>query len=168
MNLRTINLAGFVAAAAAMAVALYLQHGRGLEPCPLCILQRFAMIALGMFFLLAALHNPGRIGQRFYGVLQLLAASAGIIVAGRHVWLQSLPADQVPACGPGYSYLVENFPLLEAFDVIFQGSGECAKVDWQLFGLSLAQLTLLVFVLFFLVVLYVQKRVSSPSWLTQK
>jgi protein dithiol:quinone oxidoreductase len=163
MTIRQMHWIGALVCAAAMGVALYLQHGLGQEPCPLCILQRFAMIALGVFFLAAALQNPGRLGQRLYGVLQLAAAGAGIAVAGRHVWLQSLPADQVPACGPGYDYLMENFPLLDAFSVIFRGSGECAKVDWALYGVTLPQLTLAAFAGLFLGVLYLQWRLAMNS-----
>ncbi|TAK92063.1 MAG: disulfide bond formation protein B [Burkholderiaceae bacterium] len=159
MSARKMHVAGALFCVAAMGVALYLQYGLGQEPCPLCILQRFAMIALGTFFLLAAIHNPNRFGQHFYGLLQFAAAAAGIAVAGRHVWLQSLPADQVPACGPGYDYLMENFPLLDAFSVIFRGSGECATIGWSFHGITLPQLTLAAFVVLFLWVLLLQWRV---------
>jgi disulfide bond formation protein DsbB len=160
MNLRQLNWIGFVGCVGAMAFALYLQYGRGMEPCPLCILQRMAMIGLGVFFLLAALHDPGRLGQSLYSAGKLLAAGAGVIVAGRHVWLQSLPADQVPSCGPGYDYLMENFPLLDAFSVIFRGSGECAKVDFEMLGVSLPQWTLLGFLLLAALTIWIQIRVS--------
>ena len=92
---------GLLACAGLMAYALYAQHVLGLEPCPLCIFQRVAVIGLGLVFALAALHGPGRTGRRVYGVLLALAAAAGAGVAGRHLWLQTLPPDRVPACGPG-------------------------------------------------------------------
>ena len=66
-----------------------------------------------------------------------MAAGAGIGVAGRHVWLQNLPPDQVPSCGPGFDYIIDSFPLSEALQLIFTGSGECASVDWQFLGWSM-------------------------------
>ncbi|MFX9532743.1 disulfide bond formation protein B, partial [Acinetobacter baumannii] len=89
---RTQFLLGFLACAGLMGYALYAQHVQGFEPCPLCIFQRVAVIALGVVFLLGALHGPrGRGGRAAWGALALLAAGAGIAVAGRHVWLQNLP-----------------------------------------------------------------------------
>lgn len=120
-----------------MAYALYAEHVLLLMPCPLCVFQRMAVIALGIVFLIASLHNPAGLGRRIYAVLVLLAAGAGVGVAGRHVWLQNLPADEVPSCGPGFDYIVESFPLSEALSLIFTGSGECASIDWQFLGLSM-------------------------------
>ena len=134
---RTLNLVGFAACSALMAYALYAQYGLGLEPCPLCVFQRLAVIALGCVFLIAALHNPGRTGAVVYAGLLLIAGGAGVAVAGRHVWLQNLPPDQVPACGPGLDFMLEAFPLQEALQMVFTGSGECADVDWSFLGLSM-------------------------------
>ena len=134
---RILNLAGFLACAGMMGFALYAQHVLLLEPCPLCVFQRIATIALGIVFLLAALHGPGPIGGRVYALLVLLAAGFGVGVAGWHVYLQNLPADEVPGCGPGFEYIMENFALFDALELIFQGSGECADVVWRLFGLSM-------------------------------
>ena len=143
---RTLNGLGVVACAGMMGFALFVQHGLGLEPCPLCIVQRFGVVGVGLVFLIATLHDPGRIGARIYGLLILVVAAAGASVSGRHVWLQSLPADQVPACGPGLEYILDVFPLLEAFDMIFSGSGECAEVIWRLLGLSMPGWVLVCFV----------------------
>lgn len=143
---RATNLLGFAACIVAMATALYLQYGVGLEPCPLCIMQRVAVISAMVVLVVALVHNPHRTGQRVYALLGLLASLAGLGVAGRHVWLQHLPADQVPECGPGLNYLLEVFPLKDALALVLRGSGECAKVDWTFLGLSLAELTLPVFV----------------------
>jgi len=134
---RQLNLAGFLVCAGMMAYALYAEHNLLLMPCPLCVFERMAVIALGTVFLIAALHNPAGWGGRAYAVLMLAAAGAGIGVAGRHVWLQNLPADQVPACGAGYDYLMETLPFAEALSVIFSGSGECASIDWLFLGLSM-------------------------------
>jgi disulfide bond formation protein DsbB len=120
-----------------MGFALFAQHVLLLEPCPLCILQRIATILVGMVFLAAALHNPGAIGGRIYAVFITLFAAFGVGVAGWQVRLQNLPPDEVSSCGPGFEYMVENFPLKDALSMIFQGSGECAEVAWRLFGLSM-------------------------------
>lgn len=133
-------------AVAAMAFALFLQHHEGLEPCPLCIFQRLAVIGFGLVALLAWLHGPALRGRRLYAGLQLLPLAWGLLVAGRHVWLQHLPADQVPSCGPGLDYWMAALPWQEVIRQVFQGSGECAKIDWTLFGLSLPMMVLMLFV----------------------
>lgn len=134
---RTLNLAGFLACAGLMAYALYAQYQLMLAPCPLCIFQRVAVIALGLVFLLAFIHNPAAWGARIYALLMLVAAGAGAFVAGRHVWLQNLPPDKVPSCGPGLDFMLESFPALEVLEMVLTGSGECANVDWSLLGLSM-------------------------------
>lgn len=134
---RVLNLAGFLICCLLMAYALYAQHQLMLEPCPLCILQRFAVIGMGIVFLLAALHNPAGGGRLAYAGLTALASLLGISVAGRHLWLQLLPEDQVPACGPGLDYMWDNFPMADVINMVFKGSGECADVDWSFLGLSM-------------------------------
>lgn len=136
-NKRVLNFVGALICAAMMGFALYAQHVLLLDPCPLCILQRIAVILLGLLFLFAALHNPGRSGGRIYSALMSLAAIAGASVAAWQVRLQHLPADEVPSCGPGFGYMVENFPLKDVLGMIFKGSGECAEVAWRFLGLSM-------------------------------
>jgi disulfide bond formation protein DsbB len=145
-SFRTQFLLGFLACAGLMGYALYAQHVQGFEPCPLCIFQRVAVIALGVVFLLGALHGPrGRGGRAAWGALALLAAGAGIAVAGRHVWLQNLPPDQVPACGPPFEFMRETLPLAELVSKVLRGSGECANIDWTLLGLSMPAWVLISF-----------------------
>jgi protein dithiol:quinone oxidoreductase len=134
---RILNLLGFISCAVLMAYALYAQYGLQLEPCPLCIFQRVAVITLGVVFLLAALHNPGRTGARVYAALLAVVGATGIGVAARHVWLQNLPPDLVPACGPGLDFMLDAFPLFEVLEVVLTGSGECADIDWSLLGLTM-------------------------------
>jgi protein dithiol:quinone oxidoreductase len=134
---RLINLAGFAACVAMMAYALYAEHRLLLAPCPLCVFQRVAVIALGIVFLLAAFVVPrGRRSKLIAGLIGVIAA-IGAGVAGRHVWLQSLPPEEVPACGPGLDYILDSFPLSEALKLVFTGSGECATADWHFLGLSM-------------------------------
>lgn len=143
---RMLFIAGFVLCAALIAAALVLQHVLDLEPCPLCIFQRVFVIVLGVVMLVAAVHDPTGIGRRVYGALTLLIALLGVAVAGRHVWLQHLPEDRVPECGPGLEYMLDAFPLSEALAMVFQGSGECAEVQWTFLALSIPEWTLLIFV----------------------
>jgi disulfide bond formation protein DsbB len=134
---RAANLAGVVLVAGLMGYALYEQHVVGLEVCPLCVLQRVAMIALGFVFLAAALHSARGAVARVYSVLGLLVALTGAGISAWHVRLQHLPPDQVPSCGPGFDYIIDAFPLADALKMIFTGSGECAKVNWTFLGFSM-------------------------------
>ncbi len=134
---RLLCLTGALICALAMAFALYLQYGQGLEPCPMCVFQRVAMIGAGLILLLAAVHGPQGGGRWVYTGLASASALAGLGVAARHVWLQSLPPDQVPACGPALEYLVDVMPLWEVVQTILRGDGNCAIIDWQWLGLSL-------------------------------
>ncbi len=134
---RALNFGGFIVCAGLMAYALYAQHQLVLEPCPLCVLQRFAVIGLGIVFLISGLHNPSGAGRYVYSLLLLVITSLGAIVAGQHLRLQLMPEDQVPACGPGLEYMWENFPLADVINMVFKGSGECATIDWLFLGLSM-------------------------------
>jgi len=128
-----------------LASALYFQFVGGLEPCPLCISQRIMVLAVTLVMLAAVLHNPGRLGTRVYAIAGALVALAGASVSGRHVWLQHLPADQVPACGPGLEYMFSHLPLSATLKAMLTGTGECAKVDWTLLGLSMPAWVLICF-----------------------
>ena len=143
---RLTNLAGFAVCVALLAYGYVLQFFDELEPCPLCVFQRVAFFVLGTLFLVAALHNPGAIGARIYGVFLGIAAVIGAAIAGRHVWLQSLPSDQVPECGPGLEYMLNTFPLLETLRTVLSGSGECADVSWSFLGMTIPAWALLWFV----------------------
>lgn len=128
----------FVASVIGMSFALYLEHVQGLNPCPLCIFQRIGLIGLGLISLIAFLHHPISVGfKRFYAFLGTLSILWSLGVAARHVWLQNLPPDQVPSCGPGLDYWLDTLPLKSVFQQVLQGSGECAAVDWSLLGQSL-------------------------------
>lgn len=144
---RSANFAGAAVCVAALVYAIvWLQGVRGLEPCPLCVLDRVAFAVAAAVFLLAALHGPGATGRRLYALAALVPLAFGVAIAARHVWLQHLPADQVPACGPSFEYLVENFPLAQAFGMIFRGSGSCAEIQWRFLALSIPEWTLALFV----------------------
>ena len=136
-NRRVLNAAGFLACAGMMGFALYAQHVLLLDPCPLCVFQRIATILTGLVFLAAAFHGPGRVGSLIYSAGLFVTAGFGVGVATWHVYLQNLPATEIPSCGPGFEYIMDNFALFDALSMIFKGSGECADVVWRLFGLSM-------------------------------
>jgi protein dithiol:quinone oxidoreductase len=149
MNLtpRQIYLGTFVVCTGLIGFGLFLQHARGLEPCPMCILQRYAFVVTGAIALVAALHNPQRTGRWIYSVLILLAAGFGAGVAIRHVYLEHNP-PQIFDCGADLGFLMESFPLAEALPMIFRGTGDCSKVLWRFLGLSIAEWALIWFALF--------------------
>lgn len=149
MTTRAAFLLGFLVCAALMGAALYFQYVMYLDPCPLCILQRIAVLGIAAVCLAGFLHNPGLAGRRIYGALIGLAALSGAAVAGRQLWLQHLPPDKVPECGPGLDYLLDTLPLLDAMRKVLSGSGECAEIQWVFLGLSMPGWTLIFFVAFF-------------------
>ena len=142
--------AAFAAGAAICTLLLgfgyYLQYGRGLEPCPLCLVQRGFFYAFAVVCLVAALHGPGRRGSVAYALLAALFALGGASTAARQVWLQHLPPDKVPQCGPDLFFMMENFPLSRTLKTLVSGTGECAAVDWTFLRLSIAEWSLLWFV----------------------
>jgi disulfide bond formation protein DsbB len=150
INTRLFYFSIFLICAALLGFGLYLEHGKGLEPCPLCVFQRIAFISIAIIALIATLHGPRKLAAGFYSGLISLAALTGGAIAARQVWLQHLPPDQVPECGPGLDYMLEAFPLGEAMKMILSGSGECAEVDWRFLGFSIAEWSLLWFLIFFI------------------
>jgi len=152
-----------VVCAALLGFGYYLQHMQGLEPCPLCLVQRGFFYAVGIVCLVAALHGPGRLGSVLYGVLAALFALSGAATAARQVWLQHLPADKVPQCGPDLFFMLENLPLARTLEKLIQGSGECAAVDWKFLGLSIAGWSLVWFAVLALYALWLAARTPRTS-----
>ncbi|HEY0332913.1 MAG TPA: disulfide bond formation protein B [Stenotrophomonas sp.] len=154
---------GFLACAALLGYAIYLQLHDGLEPCPLCIFQRIAFVALGVLFLVGALTAPRKPGgRRLMGGLALLAAMAGIGVAGRHVWLQVMPRDAMSSCGPPLSFLSETMGPFEVLRTVLTGTGDCGAVDWRFLGLTMPMWSLICFVLLAFWSLYAGFRNRGP------
>ena len=125
---------------------LYLEHVHGLEACPLCIFQRIAYTVIIFIALIGAIHNPRNLLQIIYKLLMVISAITGAAIAGRQTWLQHLPPELVPECGPGLDYMFNVFPFREALKMIFTGSGECAEVKWRFIGLSIAEWSLIMFI----------------------
>lgn len=132
-SFRRVWLLGLLICAALLGYALFAQYVQGMDPCPLCILQRVAFMALGVVFLVGGVHAPRGPGRFVYIVLLLAAAVAGAYVATRHLWIQSLPPGEVPSCGAPLGYLIDTRDshggLLGVLKMVLSGSGECAKVE---------------------------------------
>jgi len=143
-----------VSVIALMSYGLYLEHVEYLDPCPLCITQRLFYVLIGVFALLGLIGLRVRVLQKIAAVFMGLSAIGGIATAGRQVWLQHLPADEVPACGPGLQYWIDNNPWLETLSLLFKGDGNCAEVVWTFLGFSIGEWSLAWFVLFLLLSLY--------------
>lgn len=133
---------GALVCAALLGYGVYLQYALGLAPCPLCLAQRGFFVLVLAVFLVGALHRPGRLGGIFYSGLALLFSLGGFAVAARQVWLQQLPPNQVPACGPDLYFMLQHFPLSRTLESLFLGSGDCAEVHWRFLGLSIAEWSL--------------------------
>ena len=144
---RIVNLAQAVASAGLIIVAIaYFENYLGLEPCYLCMTQRVFVIGVGVICGIAALHNPAPKGQRIYAGLGTVTALLGSYFSGKQLWLQSLPEDQVPACGIPVDYLFDSFSVSEAISMLLRGDGNCAEVQWQLLSLSMPGWVMVTFV----------------------
>lgn len=151
LTARTVFSILFLLSAGLLSFGYYLEVAGGLEPCPLCLIQRLFFGLIGLTSLIAAVHNAKLLGVRVYSALIALFSLTGAIVAGRQVWLQYLPPDQVPECGPGLSYMIETSPLGEVLLKIFKGSSDCAEVTWRFMGLSIPEWALAMFAILFLI-----------------
>jgi disulfide bond formation protein DsbB len=135
----------FIVCAGLLGFGLYLEHVVGLEPCPLCVFQRVAFIVIALLALIGAIHNPQKLFERIYTGLMLIASLCGAGIAGRQIWLQHLPEDKVPECGPGLEYMLDAFPFTDALRMVLSGSGECAEVQWTFLSFSIAEWSIVCF-----------------------
>lgn len=145
-NIRLTNLLIFIGCCGLILTALGFQEIMGLAPCPLCITQRIFVVAVGLVALIAAIHDNQGIGRRVYAGHCIAFAIAGACFSARHLYLQGLPADQLPSCGPGLSYMFETFPFMEALEILLMGDGNCGEVMWSLLGISMPGWVLVAFI----------------------
>lgn len=153
----------WLGAIALIATALYMQYVMEMIPCALCMTQRVFVIAIGVVAFVAWLHKPQILGARIYALLAMLLAAIGAGFSGRHIWLQNLPEDLVPTCGPSLGYLIEAVPLVEALSLLLQGDGNCAEISWTFLGLTIPGWTLVCFIGFFLINLFIFYKRLSPK-----
>lgn len=138
VSYRQAGLALFLIPLALLGFGYYLEFVQGLEPCPLCVTQRVCFYLVAAFAFAGLFKYRSVLYQRICNALAAFSALTGLLVAGRQLWLQSLPEDRVPACGPDLAYMLNNFPLTEALAIMFKGDGNCAEIDWTFLGLSIA------------------------------
>lgn len=135
-----------------------------LSPCGLCITQRVFFILCGLVCLSSAIHNTAPHGQRTYAFIAASMCIFGSYFAGRQIWLQHLPEDLVPACGPGFTYIRENFPLIELLDFLLVGDGNCAEVQFRFLGIfSIAEMAMIAFIGLFSICLFIAFRQQSNN-----
>jgi disulfide bond formation protein DsbB len=149
MHVKSLRLYSFLpvfASVAMLGYAYYVQYVDYLDPCPLCLVQRFVILLIGLLYLMTLIYPPQNFARKVFTILIVLVSFSGALVSARHVWLQHLPPDQVPACGPGLGYMLHTLPLGEVFQNLFTGSGECAEITWRFLGLSMPTWTLFTFI----------------------
>lgn len=147
LNLRLTFLLITLICVFLMLGGVFFQYVMDLAPCPLCITQRVFICAVGFTALLAFILNPQTLLRRILASTGIIFAIVGGAVSARHTWLQSLPEELAPACGPGLSYMFDVFPLWQALELLFRGDGNCTDVVWSLLGLSIPGWTLVWFVI---------------------
>lgn len=151
-SINALNIYGILVCVGLLSASAYFQIVRGMEPCPLCIIQRMMFVAVG-FFLMLQLAIKDVLADRINGVLAFISAFIGALTAGRQVWIQHLPADQVPACSPNLEFMLKTLPLTETIKMLMEGSGDCAVVHWRFMFLTMPEWTLLFFVLYMILIL---------------
>lgn len=129
---------------ALLAVAFYMEYQMGLEPCPLCMLQRIVFLCVGLVSLTSALTNS-QAARRFLSWIVVALSLIGGALAIRHLYLQQLPEDQLPACLPGLSYMFDVFPWQDIMQAMIMGTGECGDVVWTFLSISIPGWTLVAF-----------------------
>ena len=137
---------GFLGSLSLIAVAyFYFEKHLGLAPCPLCMFQRAALLGVAFFCVFGLIFNLSKIWSKLVIFGATLFSGVGLAIAGRQVWLQHLPKDQVPECGPDLAFMLDVFPLSQVINTVLQGSGECAEVQWTLFSLSMPEWMVFIF-----------------------
>lgn len=143
---RFLHLSIMLGCTGLVLAAIFIEPFASMNPCPMCMMQRAVFIAIAVFCLLAVLHNAKGWGKRAYAALILFTSGVGAAIATRQLWLQSLPEDKVPACGPGLDYMLEVFPILEVIEMAIKGTGDCAEVQWTWLGVSIPGWSLIAFI----------------------
>ncbi len=148
-SIRPSMLIGLLASLAMLVIALLFQYVLLIESCPLCSVQRVVVILLAVLFFIGFTHNPNTsFGKRIYSLLLIMTSSAGLIIASRHTWLQQLPKDKVPECGPGLEFWMSNLPVIDVIQKVFQGSEECSNVTWTFISLTIPEWSIIAFLAF--------------------
>jgi disulfide bond formation protein DsbB len=151
-----------------LAISFYFEFVLGMQPCLLCILQRWALGLLGLVFLMAGLHHTKKLGSLVYCFIALLMAAGGIAASARQVWLQHQPPRPEETCIPGLNFLLQTRPLPDVIKLMFQGGRECAEVTWRFLGLTMAEWTLAIFIIFSVIIIWLIFRIFLNAKVTVK
>lgn len=146
LNLKSLSLTGFITCIALLASAYYFQFALDMEPCPLCIMQRVATLMVGLGCLAGFFLAQRPLGLLAASLWTFASSLFGFYLSQHHNWLQNLPADQVPSCGPSLEYMLDAFPIMEVITVLLRGNGNCAEVSWSFIGLSMPAWLMVFFV----------------------
>ena len=161
LSFKKINLFGSLLAFILVGLAVGIQAKFNLEPCPLCVTQRIVFIVIGSLFLLFSFFNPNQL-IRFSHLTSLLITNIiGIVFAIKHILIQSKWITVPAECGIDLDYMFENFPLTEAFSLLFKGTGDCSEIDWLFLGLTLPQLALIAYIMFSILTFYIYKKIKK-------
>lgn len=165
LTIRLIYLYIFLGCVSLLGIALYMENVMGLEPCPLCMTQRLFFAMAGLMALIAFIHNPKALGRSVYGFVCAAFSFGGGGFAIRQIYLQHLPEDQVPACGPSLGYMIEVFPMSEVITAMLSGDGNCAEVAWQdpVIGMSIPEWSLVGFISLGCICVFQALRNSQPA-----
>lgn len=146
-----------------LGIAYYAEFYQGINPCPLCLLQRYLFIAAGVIALIAWIHGPARASRFIYAVLLWLVSLTGAALAGRQIYLQMLPPSANEVCLPGLDYLLQTMHWIDVLRLVITGTPECGTVQWRMLGMSMAAWSMIVFIIILLLTLYWAVRRSEPK-----
>jgi len=161
LTFKRINLLGALLSFLLVGLALTIQTQFNLEPCPLCVSQRIVFILIGLLFLVFSFLNPTRLIKFIHLVSLLVVNIAGIVFAIKHILIQGKWITVPAECGIDLDYMFENFPIREAFSLLFKGTGDCSEIDWLFLGLSLPQLALIAYIMFCVITFYIYKKINK-------
>jgi disulfide bond formation protein DsbB len=161
LTFKKINLFGSLLAFILVGLAVAIQTQFNLEPCPLCVTQRIVFIVIGCLFLLFSFIKPNQLIRFIHLTSLLITNIVGIVFASKHILIQSKWITVPAECGIDLDYMFENFPLTEAFSLLFKGTGDCSEIDWLFLGLTLPQLAFIAYIIFSILTLYIYKKINK-------
>ena len=161
LTFKRINLLGALLSFLLVGLALTIQTQFDLEPCPLCVSQRIVFILIGFIFLVFSFMSPTRLIKFIHLVSLSVVNIVGMVFAIKHILIQGKWITVPAECGIDLDYMFENFPIREAFSLLFKGTGDCSEIDWLFLGLSLPQLALIAYIMFCVITFYIYKKINK-------
>ena len=161
LTFKKINLLGALLSFLLVGLALTIQMKFNLEPCPLCVSQRIVFILIGLLFLVFSFLNPTRLIKFIHFASLSVVNIVGMVFAIKHILIQGKWITVPAECGIDLDYMFENFPIREAFSLLFKGTGDCSEIDWLFLGLSLPQLALIAYIMLCVLTFYIYKKINK-------